>query len=71
MLTAGYIHSVNVRSVPNAASCDASFSDRSGENRGQKKTHRESELRGRVTDLRVLSILVAARRTGWDVDHKH
>jgi hypothetical protein len=39
--------------------------------KSQKKTHRESELRGRVTDLRVLSILVNARRTGWDVGHRH
>ena len=63
---------INDRCVPIAASRDALFSDRYGESRRQKKTHRgDSGLINRVTGLRVLSILVAARRTGWDVDHKH
>jgi hypothetical protein len=61
---------LNDCNVPIAEAQAARFSVRYGVNRRQKKTHRESELRGRVTDLRVLSILVSARRTGWDVDHR-
>ena len=61
----------SVAYVPFAATRDALLSVRYGENRRQKKTHRGAgRLIDQLTDLRVLSILEAASRARWDVDHR-